>query len=105
MTDQYFVYILTNKRNGTLYVGVTNDLQRRMHEHRNDVVEGFTKRYATKLLVYYETTSDSYAAIMREKQLKKWNREWKINLIETHNPDWQDLFETVMNAGSPPARG
>jgi putative endonuclease len=88
----YFVYILASKRNGTLYVGVTNDLLRRAHEHRADLVKGFTKRYGVRMLVYYEQTSDVYAAIQREKAIKKWRRIWKLELIERHNPQWVDLW-------------
>lgn len=91
----YYVYILASDRNGTLYIGVTNDLGRRVYEHRNDFVEGFTKKYAVHKLVYYEQAETAEAAITREKQLKKWNRAWKIRLIERGNPLWQDLFENL----------
>jgi putative endonuclease len=87
----YFVYILASKRNGTLYTGMTNSLERRVYEHKHDVNEGFTKRYGVHRLVYYECTSDVYAAIQREKQIKKWRRKWKLELIEEHNPEWTDL--------------
>ena len=92
---QYYVYLLTNKSNRVLYVGVTNDLIRRMFEHRNKLVEGFTKRYNLVKLVYYEATSDIENAIKREKQLKNWHRDWKINLITQFNPDWMDLSERL----------
>ena len=92
---QYYVYLLTNKSNRVLYVGVTNDLIRRMFEHRNKLVEGFTKRYNLVKLVYYEATSDIENAIRREKQLKNWHRDWKINLITQFNPDWMDLSERL----------
>ncbi len=89
--NQYFVYILTNKFNEVLYVGVTNDLERRMFEHKNKIINGFTKKYNLRKLVYYEETSDIQSALEREKQLKNWHREWKINLIHAFNPGWNDL--------------
>jgi putative endonuclease len=92
----YFVYIMASKRNGTLYVGVTNNLMKRVYEHRNDIIQGFTKKYSIHRLVYYEQTNDIYNAIQRETSLKKWNRKWKIKLIEKFNPNWDDLFEEVM---------
>ena len=88
----YFVYILASKRNGTLYIGVTNNLERRISEHQQNLIEGFTKKYRVDHLVYYETTSDVASALQREKQLKKWNRKWKLELIEKENPDWKDLI-------------
>jgi putative endonuclease len=91
--SSYYVYILASQRNGTLYIGVTNDLQRRMYEHKNGVFDGFTKQYNVAVLVWYEQTSDVASAIHREKQLKKWNRAWKLRLVEEHNPDWKDLAE------------
>jgi len=93
----YYVYILTNKKQGTLYIGVTNNLERRVYEHKNDLVNGFTKKYNLKILVYYEITSDVTSAIAREKKLKKWNRQWKIDLIEKMNPEWKDLFDGMKN--------
>jgi len=90
---QYYVYILTNKSNKVIYIGVTNDLDRRMVEHKNKLVEGFTKRYNLLKLVYYEMTEDVQSAIRREKQLKNWHRDWKINLINQFNPEWNDLSE------------
>ena len=92
----YFVYILASRRNATLYVGVTNDLVRRVYEHKNDLVEGFTKRCDVHLLVYHETTSDAIFAIQREKQIKKWNRAWKLELIERMNPEWKDLYNELV---------
>ena len=89
--NQYFVYILTNKSNKVLYIGVTNDLERRIYEHKNKMVDGFSKRYNLTKLVYFEETSDVKSAIEREKQLKNWHREWKKNLINRFNPDWKDL--------------
>lgn len=88
----YFVYLLTSKRNGTLYIGVTNDLARRVYEHKEKVVRGFTQKHDVSILVYYEMHGDINEAILREKQLKKWNRAWKVRLIEKHNPDWNDLY-------------
>ena len=97
----YVVYILASKKNGTLYVGVTGNLERRMREHKREYLKGFTKRYQVHCLVYYEQTNGAEAAIRREKQLKKWNRAWKIALIEKENPEWLDLA----GDGSPPSRG
>ena len=91
----YYVYILASKRNGTLYIGVTNDLIKRVYEHKNDFIEGFTKKYQVHQLVYYETTSEIISALQREKQLKKWKRAWNIELIEKNNPQWKDLYETI----------
>lgn len=90
---QYFVYILTNKSNKVLYIGVTNNLERRMFGHRNKMVDGFTKRYNLTKLVYFEETSDAISAMEREKQLKNWHRDWKINLINQFNPNWNDFSE------------
>jgi len=90
------VYILASKRNGTLYIGVTRNLQQRVWEHKNDLVEGFTKKYGVHRLVYYELHEDMMAAIRREKQMKKWNRAWKLELVETQNPEWQDLWEGII---------
>ena len=95
---QYYVYVLASKIGGTLYIGVTNNLVRRVHEHREKLVEGFTKRYGVAKLVYYEVYSDVEAAITREKQMKKWNRAWKIRLIEEDNPNWDDLYTKVASA-------
>ena len=92
MPKDYYIYILASKRNGTLYVGVTNNLERRMSEHQQNLVEGFTKKYHVHHLIYYETTNNINAALQREKQLKKWNRNWKLELIEKSNPVWQDLL-------------
>ena len=91
----YFVYILASHRNGTLYIGVTSNLKKRIDEHRRNVHEGFTEKYIVHRLVYYETTGNIQNAIQREKQLKKWNRKWKLDLIEKTNPDWRDLFDEI----------
>jgi putative endonuclease len=88
----YYVYIMTSRKNGTLYIGVTNDIARRAYEHREGLLPGFTKRYAVKLLVHIEPFDDIRSAIQREKNLKKWPRAWKIALIEETNPDWRDLY-------------
>ena len=93
---QYYVYILASKKNGTLYVGVTSNLIKRVYEHKNDFAEGFTRKYSVHDLVYFETTESIESAILREKQLKKWNRAWKINLIEKSNPAWQDLYSELI---------
>jgi len=89
--NQYFVYILTNKSNKVLYIGVTNSLERRMYEHKNKMIDGFTKRYNLTKLVYFEETSDVRSAIEKEKKLKNWHRNWKIKLINDFNPEWKDL--------------
>jgi putative endonuclease len=87
--------MLASKHNGTLYIGVTDNLVRRVYEHKNDMVEGFTKRYGVHMLVYYEQHDNVEAAIQREKRLKFWHRKWKIRLIEESNPEWQDLYEQL----------
>ncbi len=92
----YFVYMLASRRNGTLYIGVTNDLMGRTWEHKNKIAEGFTKKYGVHVLVWYETFGDIHAAIAREKQLKGWNRAWKIKLIEQTNSGWNDLYERML---------
>lgn len=92
----YYVYILASQRNGTLYIGVTNNLVKRVYEHKNGLVSGFTKKYNVKILVYFETTSDIVSAISREKQVKKWNRKWKLELVEESNPDWKDLYRDLI---------
>jgi putative endonuclease len=90
------VYILASERNGTLYVGVTSDLVKRVWEHKQDIVAGFTKRHGVHMLVYYELHDDMESAIAREKALKKWNRRWKLRLIEEMNPEWKDLYESIL---------
>ena len=93
---QYFIYILASKKNGTLYIGVTSDLIKRIYEHKNDFVKGFTQKYTIHKLVYFEATESIESAIMREKQLKTWNRAWKIYLIEKSNPGWNDLYSDLI---------
>jgi putative endonuclease len=95
MSKTYYVYILASKRNGTLYIGVTNDLARRVREHREGLVPGFTKTYGVKMLVYYEVFDDISQVIQREKRLKKYKREWKMNLIQQNNVEWRDLTDTL----------
>ena len=92
MPDQYFTYILASKRYGTLYIGMSNDLVRRIYEHKHGLVDGFTKTHSVNNLVYFECHATAEAAITREKQLKKWKRAWKIRLIEESNPLWDDLY-------------
>ncbi|MBN1626038.1 MAG: GIY-YIG nuclease family protein [Deltaproteobacteria bacterium] len=96
MIKQPYVYVLSNKRNGTLYIGVTSELAKRVWQHKNSVVEGFSKRYDLHHLVWYEPHENMESAITREKKMKKWNREWKVKLIEKMNPDWKDLYETIL---------
>ncbi|MEE8388246.1 MAG: GIY-YIG nuclease family protein [Acidiferrobacterales bacterium] len=90
------VYILASQRNGTLYTGVTSDLIKRVWEHKNNLAEGFTQKYNTHRLVYYEQHPNMDSAIVREKQIKKWNRQWKLQLIEERNPEWNDLYESLL---------
>jgi len=92
----YYVYILANKKNGPLYIGVTNDLIKRIHAHRNNLIEGFTKKYHVHDLVHFEAYDDIHEAITREKRMKKWKREWKIELIERDNPNWKDLYHNII---------
>ncbi len=95
MDKNFYVYIVASQKNGTLYIGFTPDLNRRIHEHRKKLGEGFTKTYDVNRLVYYETYSDAESAIKREKQLKEWKRAWKLELIEKENSGWNDLYETL----------
>jgi len=90
------VYILASKRNGTLYIGVTSDLIKRVWEHKNDLVQGFTRRYGVHQLVWYELHETMESAIQREKRLKEWERNWKLRLIESSNPDWEDLYHRII---------
>ena len=96
MPRQAAVYILASKRNGKLYIGVTSNLQKRIWEHKNDLVEGFTKKYGVHRLVYYELHDDMPSAVSREKQIKKWNRAWKLELIESQNLGWTDLWNGII---------
>jgi len=102
MDKRGYVYLLASRRNGTLYVGVTSDLIRRVWQHRTAAVDGFSSRYHTTILVYFEIYDDIATAIAREKAIKKWRRQWKLDLIEKHNPDWRDLYPDV--SGSPLSR-
>ena len=90
-----YVYFMTNRRDGTLYVGVTSNLVRRCYEHRNGFVDGFTKQYGLKSLVYFETYDDIRLAIQREKTIKHWPRAWKVRLIHGFNPEWADLYDSI----------
>jgi putative endonuclease len=103
--NSYYVYILASRKNGTLYVGVTNDLVRRAYDHKSNVIQGFTEKYGVHNLVYYESYTDVRDALTREKRLKKWKRQWKINLIETKNPDWIDLYEQIISLMDSRLRG
>ncbi|WP_297212029.1 MULTISPECIES: GIY-YIG nuclease family protein [Thermodesulfovibrio] len=96
MSKQYYVYIMTNKYNTVLYTGVTNDLVRRVYEHKNKLIDGFTAKYNVTKLVYYEIAQDANEAIKREKQIKGWNRDKKKALIEGLNPQWRDLYEEIL---------
>ncbi len=95
MRKLYHVYIMASRRNGTLYAGVTSDLERRVWEHKEGVYKGFTKKYGVTLLVWHEHYDYVHAAIQREKNIKKWPRKWKLNLIESMNPEWRDLYEEI----------
>jgi putative endonuclease len=92
MIKNYYVYMLASKKNGTLYIGVTSNLGKRIYEHKHKLIGGFTKKYNVDRLVYYEITEDVESAILREKRLKKWKRQWKVELIEQKNPNWNDLY-------------
>jgi len=91
----FFVYILASKRNGTLYIGMTDDLVKRIWQHRNEIIPGFTKRYGVKLLVWYEAHESRESAFARERQIKRWNRDWKLELIEKENAAWRDLGDEI----------
>jgi len=93
---EFYVYILASKRNGTLYIGVSSGLIRRVYIHKNDILDGFSKRYQTHMLVYYEKHDNWEEAVRREKQIKKWNRAWKLRLIEENNPMWDDLYKDII---------
>ena len=96
MQKQFYVYMLASQRNGTLYTGMTSDLAKRIWQHKNGDVEGFTKQYNVKTLVYYEIHQSAKSAIVREKQIKKWRRKWKLRLIEKDNPLWNDLYYEII---------
>ena|SRR5271157_2549344 len=93
--NDYYVYIICSKRNGTMYTGVTSDLVKRIYEHKSNLVDGFSKKYDVHRLVWYESHATAEEAIIREKQIKKWSRRWKLNLIERDNPEWHDLYEDI----------
>ncbi len=97
MNKQPAVYILASKRNGTLYIGVTSNLAKRIWEHKNNLIEGFTKRYGVHRLIWYELHETMESAIQREKQIKEWKRKWKLELIESVNPNWQDIYHTMFD--------
>lgn len=90
---QFFVYMMASRKNGTLYIGVTSDIKKRVWEHKNNVVEGFTKKYCVHNLVWYEESQNAESAIAREKQMKEWKRSWKVKRIEEINPAWKDLYD------------
>ena len=94
--ESFYVYILASEKNGTLYIGITSNLIKRIYEHKNNIVKGFTEKYKVHKLVYYEECSDIYEAIQREKQVKRWYRKWKIELIENFNPEWEDLYYKLL---------
>ena len=96
MSKQLYVYILTNKRNGTLYIGVTSNLPQRIRQHKANQFDGFSKKYNVKQLVYFEQYDTAESAITREKQIKKWKRAWKLRLIEKNNPQWKDLYDLIL---------
>ncbi len=93
---QFYVYILASKERGTLYIGLTSDLIKRVYEHKNNLADGFTKKHSVKMLVYYEVHDNFESAVTREKRLKKWNRAWKIELIEDFNQGWKDLYDSLI---------
>ena len=95
---QYYIYILASKKNGTLYIGMTNNLVKRIYEHKNKLIEGFTSKYNVNNLVYFEITNNANSAIHREKKLKGWKRKWKIDLIEKSNPNWEDLYKEILES-------
>ena len=100
MKNNYYVYIITNRNNNVLYIGITNNLKRRIYEHREKLISGFSKKYNLKKFIYYESTSDVKSAILREKQLKNWHRKWKINLITRFNNGWIDLSDKLWDSES-----
>ena len=96
MNKHFYVYILASKRNGTLYIGVTSNLPQRIWQHKNDQMDGFSKKYKVKQLVFFEKHETAESAIIREKQIKKWNRAWKLKLIEKDNPEWKELYDLIL---------
>ncbi len=96
MAKQFYVYILASKPNGTLYTGVTSNLIQRVWQHKHDVIQGFTRKYNVKTLVYYEVHENAESAITREKKIKRWRRAWKLGLIKDSNPEWRDLYEDIL---------
>ena len=96
----YYVYILASQINGTLYIGITSNLEKRIYEHKNGLADSFTKRYKVYSLVYFEETNDVKPAIQREKQIKAWKRKWKLDLIEKDNPKWEDLYDEILDSES-----
>ena len=96
MAKQFYVYILASKPNGTLYTGVTSNLIQRVWQHKHDVIQGFTRKYNVKTLVYYEVHENAESALTREKKSKRWRRGWKLGLIENSNPEWRDLYEDIL---------
>ena len=96
MGKQYYIYILASKKNGTLYIGVTNNLIKRVYEHKNNLVKGFSQKYSVHNLIYNEIFNDVYEAITKEKRMKKWKRQWKIELIRKFNPEWRDLYDEIL---------
>ena len=96
MAKQFYVYILASKPNGTLYTGVTSNLIQRVWQHKHDVIQGFTRKYNVKTLVYYEVHENAESALKREKRIKRWRRAWKLGLIEDSNPEWRDLYEDIL---------
>jgi putative endonuclease len=96
MDKKYFVYIMASRKNGVLYIGITSNIIKRIYEHKNNIFKGFTSKYCVSKLVYFESFSIPYDAIVREKKLKKWNRIWKIRLIEKENPNWDDLYYKII---------
>ena len=95
MKEHFYIYMLASEERGTIYIGVTSDLIKRIGEHKSKTIKGFTKRYDVTQLVYYEVHDSSESALMREKQIKEWKRQWKINLIEEENPHWHDLYDRI----------
>ena len=96
MAKQFYIYILASKPNGTLYTGVTSNLIQRVWQHKHDVIQGFTRKYNVKTLVYYEVHENAESALTRENKIKRWRRAWKLGLIENSNPEWRDLYEDIL---------